>query len=358
MVNNKVIWFEVLTPKQAMLFLAIGKKFEKLGFMTIYTTRKHDYVLDIFDHLGVEPISLGEYGGKTLEGKLLASAKRVVKMAEQIIALENRPVASLASSSPDAARTAFGLGIPFIVFNDTPHSKPVARLTLSLVKYLITPSCIDPNDFISLGAHPESIHSYNGVDEVEYIIPKYVEIKQSIIEQEDKVLIFRPEESFAAYMKDKDKKPYLEILEKVVGSYKGKILVFPRYEAQKQSILDQFEKEIEIPDNGLHFKELLSQAEVMITGGGTMGREAALMGIPSITYFWRHLEPQLFLEQQGFPSFSVQDISETKKLVEKICGNPSKYTVDTRKMITKLEKPSDILFRLMKKDIEFKNYFK
>ena len=207
MVNNKVIWFEALTPKQAMLFLAIGKQFEKMGFSTIYTTRKHDYVLDIFDHLGVKPISLGEYGGKTLEGKLLASAKRVVEMTESIIALEDRPIATIASSSPDAARTAFGLGIPFIVFNDTPHSKPVARLTLSLVKYLITPSSVNPNDFISLGANPETIHSYKGVDEVEYIIPKYIEIKQSIIEQKEKVLIFRPEESFAAYMKDKDKKP-------------------------------------------------------------------------------------------------------------------------------------------------------
>ncbi|NHJ39238.1 MAG: DUF354 domain-containing protein [Asgard group archaeon] len=357
MVNNKIIWFEVLTPKQAMLFLAIGKIFEKLDFSTLYTTRKHDYILDIFDHLGVKPAILGEYGGKTLEGKLLASAKRVVEMSEYIINLERKPIATLASSSPDAARTAFGPGIPLIVFNDTPHSKPVARLTLSLVKYLITPSCIDPNDFVSLGANPHCIHSYKGVDEVEYIIPKYSEIKQSIIEQKDKVLIFRPEESFAAYMKNKDVKPYLEILEKVIASYDGRILVFPRYEAQKQNILEYFEGKIEIPDNGLPFQELLSKAEVLITGGGTMGREAALMGIPSITYFWRHLEPQLFLEQQGFPSFSIQEISNTKKLVEKICKNPSKFSVDTTKMISKLEKPSNVLLKLLKKDKMFQEYF-
>jgi len=49
MANKKVVWFEVLTPKQAMLFIAIGEKLRTLGFQTLYTTRKHDYINDIFE---------------------------------------------------------------------------------------------------------------------------------------------------------------------------------------------------------------------------------------------------------------------------------------------------------------------
>ena len=73
--NEKIIWFEVLTPKQAMLFLAIGKRLEEFGFKSHYTTRKHDYILDIFRYHNVTPNSFGIYGGKTLEGKLLESSK-------------------------------------------------------------------------------------------------------------------------------------------------------------------------------------------------------------------------------------------------------------------------------------------
>ncbi|NHJ46754.1 MAG: DUF354 domain-containing protein [Asgard group archaeon] len=355
--SSNVIWFEVLTPKQAMLFLAIGKKFQELGFSTIYTTRDHDYIHDIFAYNNVEPISIGKYGGKTLEEKLLASSKRVVDMAEHIIGLENRPLMNITFSSPDASRVAFGLGIPIIIMNDTTHSKPVARLTLSLAKYLITQRSIDPNDFISLGANPDTIHRYEGVDEVEYLLNSFKTIQENRLQKKEKYLVFRPEESFAAYMKDKDKKPYLELLEQAIESYNGRVFVLPRYKAQKEILLEHFEGKAEILDNGLFYIDMLSQAEVMITGGGTMAREAALVGIPAITYFWRHLEPQQFLEQQGFPSYSVQTVPDAKKLIKKICQEPSKFAIDTSSLITKLERPSDILFKILKKDDFFKKYF-
>jgi predicted glycosyltransferase len=102
---------------------------------------------------------------------------------------------------------------------------------------------------------------------------------------------------------------------------------------------------------------MLSKANVVITGGGTMARESALLGVPSITYFWRYLEPQAFIEERGFPSYSVQTINDAKKLIKKICSEPNQYWKDTSKILTKLEKPSDVLIPLLKKDKELKDYF-
>ncbi|MBN1330040.1 MAG: DUF354 domain-containing protein [Candidatus Heimdallarchaeota archaeon] len=359
MVDNKVVWFEVLTPKQAMLFIAIGEKLRTLGFQTIYTTRKHDYIHDIFDFYHIVPISLGKYGGKTLEEKLLSSAERVVELSKVIINNNDKPFMTISFSSPDASRVAFGLAIPLIILNDTSHSKPVARLTFSLAKYLITPSCINKNDFIELGANPNIIHTYNGVDEVEYISGEnYSKYLSKRTNNKERYLVFRPEESFAAYMKDTEQKTYLNVLEDVIKSYSGKIIVLPRYDEQTEIIQEQFEGKVEIPNKGIFLLDLLAGADAVITGGGTIGREAALCGIPSVTYFWRHLEPQKFIEDLGFPSHSVQTLADTKKLVKKICPNPNRFSVDTSKMINKLEKPSDILLNLMKKDKQFKDYFK
>ena len=89
-----------------------------------------------------------------------------------------------------------------------------------------------------------------------------------------------------------------------------------------------------------------------------MARESALLGVPSITYFWRYLEPQAFIEERGFPSFSVQTISDAKKIIKKICTDPGQYWKDTSKLLTKLQKPSDVLIPLMKKDKVLKEYFK
>ncbi|NHJ33659.1 MAG: DUF354 domain-containing protein [Asgard group archaeon] len=359
MVESKVIWFEVLTPKQAMLFLAFGEKLKKFGIDSIYTTRKHDYIADIFKHRKITPATFGKYGGKSLEGKLIASAKRVVELAEFIADYKPKPLVTISFSSPDAARVAFGLGIPLILLNDTAHSIPVARLTFSLARYLITPTCINKEDFIRLGAQPDIIHQYAGVDEVEYITIENYKLfsKKREESKEERYLIFRPEESFAAYMKDKDSKPYLEILEEAVKHYSGKILVFPRYEAQKEILQEKFEDKIIIPKDGYHFLELYSNADVLITGGGTMARESALLGIPSITYFWRHLEPQKFIEEKGFPSYSTQTIPETKKIIKKICSNPKKYFVNTLGLLPELEKPSSKILSLLKNDDQFKDCF-
>lgn len=359
--NETIVWFEVLTPKQAMLFLAIGKELQKFGFTCHYTTRDHDYILDIFKVHKIEPISIGHYGGKSLEEKLLASVKRVVKLTENIISLPNKPAVAISFSSPDASRVAFGLGIPLILMNDTAHSKPVAKLTFALANYLLTPSCIPKEIFTQLGANPQTMFNYNGVDEVEYIIgdnhQKFLKLREKAIEKDNMYLAYRPEESFASYMKDKDSKPYLEILEYIIENYQRKIIVFPRYPIQREIILEKFEGQIEIPLNGFYFLNLLANAEIVITGGGTMAREAALLGVPSITYFWRHLEPQKFIEERGFPSFSVQTVDDTKRLIKKLCSNPRKYWVDTITKIQKIQKPSEVLIPLMKKDQNLKQYF-
>ncbi|MHA1157103.1 MAG: DUF354 domain-containing protein [Candidatus Heimdallarchaeota archaeon] len=359
--NDKIVWFEVLTPKQAMLFLAIGQELRKFGFACHYTTRDHDYILDIFKAHKIQPISFGHYGGKSLEDKLLASVKRVVKLSENIISLPNKPAVAISFSSPDASRVAFGLGIPLILMNDTAHSKPVAKLTFALANYLLTPSCIPKEIFTQLGANPETMFSYDGVDEIEYIAgenqEKFLKLREQAVEKDKMYLAYRPEESYASYMKDKDSKPYLEILEHIIESYNGKVVVFPRYDSQREIILEKFEGQIEIPSNGFYFLNLLSNAEIVITGGGTMAREAALLGVPSITYFWRHLEPQKFIEDRGFPSFSVQSVDDTKKLITKLCSNPRKYWIDTSSKLQEIQKPSEVLIPLMKNDHLLKQYF-
>ncbi|MEA2071539.1 MAG: DUF354 domain-containing protein [Asgard group archaeon] len=360
MASKKTIWFDTLTPKQTMLFIALAKIIQKYGFECHFTTRKHDYVHDIFRYNKIPFHSFGSFGGKTLEGKLLASAKRVVKLTEHITSLESKPIAAISFSSPDASRVAFGLGIPLILLNDTAHSVPVAKLTFSLARYLITPSCIKKDTFTKYGAKPNIIHTYEGVDEVEYIsgenYDKYLQLRKGI-SKEELIIVFRPEESFASYMKNPERKLYLDILQEIIDSTNAEIYVFPRYPKQKETILKHFKDKITIPKNGMYYLDLLSKAKVVITGGGTMGREAALLGIPSITYFWRHLEPQKFIEEKGFPSFSVQKKADIKKLVWKICQNPERYTIDTTKKLQQIQKPSDVLLPLLKNDPQLKKYF-
>ena len=54
----------------------------------------------------------------------------------------------------------------------------------------------------------------------------------------------------------------------------------------------------------------------------------------------------------------IKKTNRIKKIIKKICTDPNHYWVDTSKKLVELEKPSDVLIPLLKKDEVLKEYFK
>ena len=161
-----IIWFDAVTAKEPLLFNAISDKLEKEGHKVIFTCRDYDYVVSLFDLLNLEVEILGKHGGGTLYGKLIAGNERIALLARYINNLENKPDYHISFSCPESIRVAFGLGIPVITINDSPHAKAVGKLTIPLSKYLVYSSCIKKEIWKTLGAIDEQLKPYEGIDEV------------------------------------------------------------------------------------------------------------------------------------------------------------------------------------------------
>ena len=67
------VLFDVLTPKQALLFWAVGEELRKRGAEVRYVGRKYSQLGWVERYLRLGMKELGSFGGGTLEGKLLAS---------------------------------------------------------------------------------------------------------------------------------------------------------------------------------------------------------------------------------------------------------------------------------------------
>ena len=159
------IWFEALTGKQAILFHHLGEKVESLNTEVLITTRKYDYTESNLSRLGRKFVSIGEYGGSSLKDKLVSGSKRILDLAEVIDRYQ--PDVLISFPSPDAFRTAFGLGIPAIQLNDTPHARAVGKLTISLSNALVHPNSIDPTEFKRYGV--STLYAYEGIDELQWL---------------------------------------------------------------------------------------------------------------------------------------------------------------------------------------------
>ncbi len=345
------IWFEALTGKQALLFHHIATYFEKRGHQTVFTTRSYDYVESNLRRLGrTKFYSIGTYGGASLKDKLVSGTKRILRLAE--IMDQEKPDLLITLASPDATRTAFGLAIPVIQVNDTPHARAVARLTLAISEALVHPEAIDSNAFRAYGA--SNIHTYRGVDEVLWIkdfIPNASVLDEIGLEPHSYIVV-RCEESKAAYFREMypeipaGSTIVVDIIRKL--KEKGldlKIVAFPRYEEQ-QKLLQGFPNVI-IPDESVDTLSVLYYASAAMTGGGTMGREGAMLGTPTLYTFPRELEVSTYVIQRGFPLIHFPDhLGAVDKLIE-LAKKPRLDEKKRKEMLANFETPLDGIIRVM-----------
>src|SRR5881396_2254803 len=128
------IWIEVLTPKQALFCEPLYHALRREGHEALITTRVYREAEQTLKLKKLRFSVVGSHGGGTAFGKLTASAERITKLANLI---QNwKPNVAVSFSSVEASRVAFGLGIPHVAANDSPHSWMVARLTIPLTTFV------------------------------------------------------------------------------------------------------------------------------------------------------------------------------------------------------------------------------
>ena len=334
----------MLTPKHVILFHTIAKKLGPKIKVT-FTTRNYDCNLDLIRDFQTPEKAIGVHGGGTLEGKLIESAKRLLQLTEFII--EDKPDFVIHFSSPEAARIGFGLGIKSICLNDTAHATAVTKLTAPLSNYLRAPQHIQSEWIKKVKAWDTNVILYNGVDEVEWTKTfksdiQYIK-KVINIDFDRPIILLRPEEEKASYMiTNPNRVPkYIKIIRGIIKKHPSvQIIAFPRYEDQRRK-LAEFKDNVIVPDHCLVAAHLISFASVVITGGGTMARESALLGTPAISFFDRATIFQNYLRSMGFPFEQIVDAGKVISRVEEILANPEMFKINTKDLLSKLESPSD-----------------
>ncbi|MCH8906101.1 MAG: DUF354 domain-containing protein, partial [Candidatus Heimdallarchaeota archaeon] len=295
-----------LTGKQALLVDALAKLFENRGHEVIITSRPYsiDRSNQNLDRVGRKHFSIGDYGGN-LKSWLINGSERIAKLTNLMD--EEKPDLLISFPSPDAFRTAFGLGIPSIQMNDTPHATAVGRLTISLAAALVHSDAIRSEDFARLGV--TKYYTFAGIDEALWI--KDFQPNENVLRdlsiRKGNYVVIRCEESKASYYRNlfPDRTPGSTDFAKLIDHLRlhaGNldIVAFPRYPEQEREL---FKLGVVIPEQSVDTLSLLYYARALITGGGTMSREAALLGTPTIYTFPKELAVSRYLSELGFPIY-------------------------------------------------------
>lgn len=313
------IWIDIVNSPHVRFFNGIIKKLREDGHEVIITARDFSNIHDLLDIFNQEYTSIGDHG-VTLEEKLLSSTKRAYELAQFI--KDKEIDVAISKHSIEMPRVAFGLGIPNIFILDNEHAIAANKLTLPLISKLIIPEIFDVWNTIKFGMDPNNIIRYNGTCEVTHL--EDFDYNPNILEdlglelQKDKIILMRPEPSLASYL---DADCTKSVLTPIVEQLKdiADILVIPRFKMQGELFEDI--PNVHIVKTPVDTFSLMKKADLVIGAGGTMNREAALLGTPVIScYPGSQLSVDTYYINKGLMNRSTsldEIITMSKKLLSK-----------------------------------------
>jgi len=322
------IWYDACTGKHVRYGAAIAERLRKSGHEVIFTTREHPDTLALARIIGEHPIVVGKYRPTSLFSRLEESANRILKFSKMF--RDNPPDIAISHQSVELCRTAFGLGIPIILTADTPHAKAVNKLTIPFATTLVASEAL-PKRFLE-NYCPANIIQFKGVDEVAWIKdlkpPKTSDFKKPLI-------VVRAFETKAAYALGTADRT-LEITRKL--KVLGNVLLLKRYNASGK---EAFAGKEEIADS----VKIVANADLVVSAGGTIAREAALQGVPSVvvselgrTYV------NMYLARKGFPIF-MSDAQKVLSLAKRHLGKK----IDVTAKLAQFDNPVDIIEKAVMK---------
>jgi uncharacterized protein len=286
------VWIDVLTPKQANFFAELQHRLSVKGLKTIITTREYREVNEVLDLRKVKSIQVGRHGGGSLNDKLVESAKRVSALIQ--VVEEQEPDVAISFSSPEAARVAFGLKIPHYCVSDSPHAEAVCKLTIPLSRKLFTPWVIPTYAWSKYGIAPKDVLKYRALDPIVWLNTNrncnnrvLDDLKLDVTKP---IIMVRPPEELAAYLAARSSTisaTTIDIIAKILDHEQDgfQVLVLSRYDGQSEKLKKRFGNSVTAPEHVVDTVPLLRAASVFIGGGGTMTAEAALLGVPAVSYY-------------------------------------------------------------------------
>lgn len=327
------IWYDASAGKHIRYGAAIAKHLRQSGHKVMFTTRKHPDTLALAKTIGEAPLIIGRYDPTSTSTRLEESARRMIEFSQ--LFENNVPDVAINSQSVELCRVAFGLSIPIIMTADTPYAEAVNRLTIPLADVIVASNAIPARIFKRYGSR--KLVQFNGVDEVAWMQDFKPSRKH---DTDESLIVVRQMESKASYALGK-----VDFTERLAGKLGklGKVLFLPRYAAGKSKVPLTSETFVDTA-------ELVGNADLVVGVGGTIGREAALQGIPSIVVSARTRELRgrtyvnEFLSKKGFPLF-IAPISDVLATAKKHIG--TKWNV--RDKLVRLENPALIIKRIIQK---------
>jgi predicted glycosyltransferase len=326
------IWIDLGNSPHVPFFLALSKEFERCGHCVLWTARDYAQTVELARKANLKFEVFGAHGGKNLLQKGLKFGSRILDLVRW--AREKKIDLAVSHNSHEPLAAAKILRIKSVNLMDYEHH-PANHLSFRLATRVIVPESF-PDAFLQkFGASEKKVRRFEGIKEDVYLADFAPdknfqnELRELGISPENVLVVVRPHAPEALYHRQYSNEILGEILENFAAAENVKIILLPRKKYQGDALRRAHPgANIIIPSRVLDGANLIAAADLVVSGGGTMNREAAALGVPVATIFAGKaaaIDEMLIREGRMLKIETRRDLDKIK-LAKKPAGRARKFT--------------------------------
>jgi predicted glycosyltransferase len=280
------IWIDLDNTPHVPFFKPIMRELEKRGYKVVITARDAFQVCELADKSGLPYTKVGRHYGKNRFMKVWGLGWRALQLLPFV--LRERPVMGLSHGSRAQILLCNLLRIPTVMVMDYEHAQtpPLVRPRWEIV----------PEVLFTESLHCKTkarIRTYHGIKEDVYA-PEFKpdpEIVHELgINSGNTIVTVRPPANEAHYHNPESDTFFEEFMNRVHSSSGLKAVLLPRNKSQEAQIRSSHPEwfktgKVIIPSKAVDGLNLLWYSDLVVSGGGTMNREAAALGVPVYSIF-------------------------------------------------------------------------
>lgn len=316
--EGKIIWIDLDNSPHIPFFNPIIRELVGRGYELVLTARDCFQVCGLADLYRLPYRRIGVHYGKHKLMKAVGLVIRSVQLAPLVI--RRKPDLAVSHGSRSQILLATVLRLPSVLIMDYEYSQKIAAPT-----WILMPEAIASPNF---PFDAKRIIHYPGIKEDVYIgefKPDPAVRKELGLDPAHIVAVLRPPATEAHYHNPESEALFAEVVQMLGGREDVAMVVLPRNEKQETYIRKTWPEyiraqKIRIPNRVLDGLNLIWHSDLVISGGGTINREAAALGVPVYSIFRGKLGAiDSFLSQAGKLRLigSKRDVHERIEIVRR-----------------------------------------
>ena len=278
------IWVDLTNPAHVIVLRPLVQLLEAGGHEVTLTARPLSHTTELLDAWGHPYTAIGHHGGASRVGKALAAGSRTAQAFA--FARGKRFDYGLAHGSTDLPPVGRLLRIPNTTMFDYEWARLQHELNCRLATRVLVPNAIPAERLAPYGARPPKLVQYPGLKEEYYLgdfEPDESVLGELGLDPSGVIAVVRTAPSYALYLGGSENELLPRVLRRLLDE-EAQVVVLARTDDQRSALRD-LDGSLIVPEHAVDGRSLAALADLVVSAGGTMIREAAVLGTPVWSIF-------------------------------------------------------------------------